>query len=297
MKNKIMFFMALASLNVFGQNNYENDVKSIKAMSGCYEVSFNFAETFSVNENYEKHKDYHSGALEWVEIAEEKPGKIVLQHILIVNPKGIGKDAVVKHWRQDWIYQNRDMYIFDKDMHWIYKSLPAGEVKNQWTQAVYQVDDSPRYTASGSWVHVDGKHYWEAKADSPLPRRDYTKRDDYNVMIRGNRHEITDWGWLHFQDNKKVVREERDNVLVEEIGKEYYVKVDQEKCLPAQKYWEEYAPLWSTVRTTWNSRLNQKKDLYIKPNLEDVYLYKQLIELSPNDHQKATKFVKDYIKQ
>ena len=115
MKNKLVILLSLATISMAAQNSYEKDVASIKSMSGCYKVSFNFAETFPNSKDYEKHKDYHSGALEWVEVAEEKPGKIVLQHILVVNPKGEGKDAIVKHWRQDWLYQNTNFYLFDKN--------------------------------------------------------------------------------------------------------------------------------------------------------------------------------------
>ena len=32
------------------------------------------------------------------------------------------------------------------------------------------------------------------------------KEDDYDIMIRGNRHEIVSDGWIHDQDNKKVIK-------------------------------------------------------------------------------------------
>ena len=31
-----------------------------------------------------------------------------------------------------------------------------------------------------------------------------SQRSDYNLMERTNRHEITDYGWVHIQDNKKI---------------------------------------------------------------------------------------------
>lgn len=188
MKKIVFMAIALTSGWAFAQN--QQDVQSIKAMTGCYQVTFNFAETFSPNKEYEKKKNYKSGGLEWVTVADETPGKIALQHILIVNPKGEGKDAIVKHWRQDWLYENTDLYVFDKENKWKYKKLNPNEVKGQWTQIVYQVDDAPRYSGSGSWVHIDGKNYWESNADAPLPRREYTTRNDYNVLNRNNRHEI-----------------------------------------------------------------------------------------------------------
>ena len=97
---------------------------------------------------------------------------------------------IVKHWRQDWLFQNTDFYSYNGDNQWKYVTKSKDEVKGQWTQKVYQVDDSPRYEGSATWVHVDGKSYWENTTDAPLPRREYTKRSDYNITVRGNRHEI-----------------------------------------------------------------------------------------------------------
>ena len=86
------------------------------------------------------------------------------------------------------------------------KKLDKKDVKGQWTQKVFQVDDSPRYEGSGYWVHLDQKSYWENTTSAPLPRREYTKRNDYNVTERGNRQEITSTGWVHDQNNKKIIR-------------------------------------------------------------------------------------------
>lgn len=295
MKTKSIFLLALVGSLYQAQKT--EDINAIKAMTGCYQVSFNFSETFSPEKDYQKKENYHSKALEWVTIAEEKPNKLVLQHILVVNPSGKGKEAVVKHWRQDWEYQKTDLYIFDKDNHWIYKKLPSEKVKGQWTQTVYQVDDSPRYAASGTWIHTDGKHYWEANADAPLPRREYTTRKDYNVLNRTNRQEITPWGWLHFQDNTKILREKGrpDTIIAEEIGKEKYIRVDDAKCTPAKVFWKEYASLWAAVREQWQERFNKKEDLYTLPKTKDTHLYTPLMKLSPDQTEDAKKLVKNYI--
>lgn len=288
--------MLLAAMGSINAQNKE-DVQAIKDMSGCYEVSFNFAETFSPNKDYEKKKNHTSRGLEWVTVAEETPGKIVLQHILVVNPKGEGKNAIVKHWRQDWLYQNTDLYTFDKENHWKYEKLNAKEVKGQWTQVVYQVDDAPRYSGSGTWIHADGRRYWESTADAPLPRREYTTRNDYNVLVRTNKQEHFDWGWLHDQDNKKVLRQDgqKDAVIAEEKGLEYYRKVDNNKCIIAENYWKEYAPLWKAVRQTWDERMAQKKDIWVKKDVKDTYLYEPLMKLEANQTKEAQKLVKAYL--
>jgi len=96
---------------------------------------------------------------------------------------------IIKHWRQDWIYENTEFYIYDHDNKWSFLKLPNDNVKGQWTQKVFQVDDSPRYEGSGSWVYVDGKKYWESTTDAPLPRREYTTRSDYNLTDIYSRNE------------------------------------------------------------------------------------------------------------
>lgn len=295
MKKQITLLAVAFGAMVFAQN--QKDIQSIKAMTGCYEVSFNFAETFPKIPGYEKKKNYRSGALEWITVAEESPKNIKLQHILIVNPQGSGKDAIVKHWRQDWAYENTDLYVYDKDGHWKYKKLNPADVKGQWTQTVYQVDDAPRYSGTGTWIHTDGKNYWESTADAPLPRREYTTRKDYNVMVRGNRHEIYDWGWIHDQDNKKIVRKDGqpDTEIVQEKGIEYYTKVDEGKCRIARDYWKEYEPLWKSVRQSWDEEMAKKKDITTLPNVEDIYLYEDLMNLKPTQTTEAKVLVKKYI--
>lgn len=297
MKTKNLLAVLSIGTGIFATAQNQKDVKAIKAMTGCYDVSFNFAETFSKQKEYEKKKNYRSGALEWITVAEESPKKIELQHILIVNPQGSGKDAIVKHWRQDWKFENTDLHVFDKGSNWKFKKLPAEIVKGQWTQIVYQVDDAPRYSGTGTWVHLDGRTYWESAADAPLPRREYTTRKDYNVLVRGNHQEIFDWGWIHDQDNKKILRKDgaADETIVEEKGLEYYKKVDDAKCIIAQNYWKEYAPLWKTVRQTWDEELAKNKDLSVTPDVEDIFLYKDLMKLTPKQNKEAKELVKKYI--
>ena len=170
------------------QDKKKQDQNAIKKMCGCYEVTFDFAETFEYSNDttYTPSQVKHDKGLEWVELVEDAENKIVLQHLLIVgnpsNPK------VIKHWRQDWLFENRDLYVYDSNNKWNYVNLTENEVKGQWTQKVFQVDDSPRYEGTATWVHVDGKSFWENTIDAPLPRREYTKRSDYNVTVRRNRH-------------------------------------------------------------------------------------------------------------
>ena len=84
----ILASIMLASLSVKGQDiKKQEDIKAIKSMCGCYEVQFNFAETFSYSKDslYKKSPAKHDTALEWVELLEDQSNKISLQHLLIVG--------------------------------------------------------------------------------------------------------------------------------------------------------------------------------------------------------------------
>ena len=281
MKEVTLFTVLILTFSLFGnaQNKKKQDQEAIKKMCGCYEVSFDFAETFeySNDTSYIPSKVKHDKGLEWVELVEDGENKIVLQHLLIVGRSD--KQSVIKHWRQDWLYENTDLYMYDVNNIWNYTSLSKDDVKGQWTQKVFQVDDSPRYEGSSSWVHVDGKSYWENTTDAPLPRREYTKRDDYNLTVRRNRHEIVTDGWVHDQDNDKVIREqgeEEDKILAQEKGLNTYKKVDDAKCKTATEWWKENKETWHLVRQKWDEVFSRNSDLKLRGKVEGKPLYSYL---------------------
>ncbi|WP_163407723.1 DUF6607 family protein [Flavobacterium ajazii] len=294
MITKSLYFSAIMALTFgsgFSQDKKQQDIKSIKSMCGCYEVKFNFTETFSYPKDslsYKPSETKHESALEWVELVEDTPNKISMQHLLIVSD-----DMIIKHWRQDWLYENTDLYLFDKNTSWKYKKLDKKAVKGQWTQKVYQVDDSPRYEGTATWVHVDGQDYWANVTDAPLPRREHTKRNDYNVLKRRNIHEITSTGWNHEQDNQKLVRDDsgKDVLLAEEKGMDVYTKVADSKCLAGQKWWKENNALWKNVRDKWQTLFERHKDLNLEAKVDKKSLYSLLFDLKPN----ATKAETDVI--
>ncbi|WP_435136165.1 DUF6607 family protein [Formosa sp. A9] len=260
------------------QKKKKQDQDAIKSMCGCYEVNFNFAETFNyANDSaYVPSKVKHDKGLEWVQLVEDSKDDISLQHLLIVGDPA--HPHIVKHWRQDWEYENTDLYVYNGDNAWNYVSLPKADVKGQWSQKVFQVDDSPRYEGSASWVHVDGKSYWENTTTAPLPRREYTQRSDYNITLRRNRQEITKDGWVHDQDNDKVIREagKQDVVIAQEKGYNTYKKVDDSKCKAAQDYWAKTSAKWALVRAKWDEVFARDTNLNLEEKVDNKQLYKYL---------------------
>jgi hypothetical protein len=271
------------------ENKKAEDIKAIKSMCGCFEVEFNFAETFQFtkDENYKPSKTKREFGLEWVELVEDQPSKLVLQHLLIVDT------MIVKHWRQDWEFENTKFQQFYKDKTWKFQQLTKADVKGQWSQKVYQVDDSPRYQGTATWVHVDGRHFWTNTTDAPLPRREHTIRSDYNVLKRTNTQEIVKDGWIHNQDNVKILRDDngKDKILAKEKGTDYYTKVADSRCKASQDYWKKTAAMWKNVRDKWDVVYAQNKDVNMETKVDGKTLYEFLFNLKPT----ATKAESDKI--
>ncbi len=283
---KLSFVLATLSTSTFALHAQKSeDQKAIKDMCGCYEVEFNFAETFKHPKDpatYVPSKDKHEKAYEWVQLIEDQPNKISMQHLLLV-----GKDMVIKHWRQDWLFQNTNFYDYQGFNNWKFVKQSPEQVKGQWTQKVYEVSDEPRYEGSATWARIDGRTFWHSTANAPLPRREYTTRKDYNITSRMNEHEIVATGWIHNQDNKKIVRgtDGSSYVLAEEKGYNTYTKVDDSKCKKAQEWWVANEGFWSKVRSKWNAEFAKNKDITLQPKVNGASLFVALEKLKTTASQ------------
>ncbi|NKI35715.1 hypothetical protein HFP89_11135 [Wenzhouxiangella sp. XN79A] len=229
------------------------DRQAILSMVGEFGVTFAFDETVPLAQGYETREPKRSGAAEAVILVEDSGDRIVLQHLLLM-----GTDGVIKHWRQDWVWQADSRFEFTDDQTWTLVPLDEDETRGQWTQCVYEVSDAPRYCGTGDWNHRYGSATWTSdRTWRPLPRREYTTREDYTALNVENRHTITPTGWTHEQDNSKVVRvdgETRD-VLVREFGFNHYIRTDRTDFSPVYDYWDDTAAFWAQVRNVWSDRL------------------------------------------
>lgn len=289
MKQFSIIILILFTTNLFTQN--KKDVDAIKKMCGCFEVEFKFAETFEYlnDSSYMGSKNYKAKALELALLIKDEKNHLSIQHILI------SEKSIIKHWRQDWIYQNTSLYSYSTNNLWTFTELDKKNVKNEWTQKVYQVDDSPRYEGTSQWVHYKNKSYWENVADAPLPRREYTKRDDYNLMQRGNKHEIVDDGWIHEQDNLKVDRNNIDFVLAEEKGYNYYKRVDDSNCIKAIDWWNENQEKWALVRKKWEDIYSRKENISLKKLVNNKPLFSYLFKNEVQNKQEITSIIDNFV--
>ena len=230
-----------------------DDREAILAMAGVFTVDFDFRETVPIKPGYALHGPHHEVApVEVAHVVRDEPGFISLQHMLVFGPK------VVKHWRQDWLFENRDLYEYERPLRWRHREISAQEARGTWTQRVYQIDDSPRYQCFGRWSHEHGLSAWESNwAARPKPRRELShRREDYEVLVSRNRHSLAAYGWVHEQDSYKVaLREGGREVLARESGVNCYRRLDASRGAAGLVYWKRYAHRWAEVVAFWEARL------------------------------------------
>ncbi len=295
----ILVIVLAFTLHSNAQNKKSKDQEAIKKMCGCFEVTFNFSETFNYSNDslYRPSETKVDKGLEYAVAIVDEDDKISIQHLLQVGRPD--QPMIVKHWRQDWLFENTDFYMYNGDNEWLFENKSKEDVEGQWTQKVYQVDDSPRYEGSGTWIHVDGKNYWENTTTAPLPRREYTKRSDYNVTLRGNRQEITKYGWLHDQDNAKIIREagKEDVVLAKEKGYNTYVKVEDSRCQATIDWWKANQDKWALVRNKWDKVYGRDKDLLLETKVDNKPLYKFLFDDAVVKQKEINTTIESFVKK
>ncbi|MGC4088948.1 MAG: hypothetical protein QM756_13825 [Polyangiaceae bacterium] len=274
------------------------DQAAILEMAGSFRVEFNFEETVALTPGYQLRPPSKSGATELVLVLVNAPGRVSLQHVLVM---GSGADAgVVKHWRQDWTFEDASLLEFAGKRRWRRVALSLEQRRCTWSQAVFEVDDSPRYEGYGRWVHGPGGADWLSNATwRPLPRREYTKRSDYDVLLGLNRHRLTDKGWEHEQDNVKLVLEPRHE-LARERGLNRYERVDSSATSAGERYWQAAAPFWASVRHEWESVFATHPNLELRTEVEGKRLYERLFERAEQPAEASSaaalpQFVRDTI--
>lgn len=258
---------------------FERDRASILAMAGSFEVDFDFIETASFAPDYNIKPRKRSGGHEVVQVIEDRGDFISLQHILVVGGE---RKFPIKHWRQDWRYEPSRVLVHVGDNAWAWRDLPEAERQGAWSQTVYQVDDAPRYGAVGRWSYERGAPEWSPPAEwRPLPRRDATTRDDYDVIDAINRHALTPTGWVHEQDNSKLVlRDGAPEILVREVAVNTYRRSDAVAVAVATEWWDATALFWAGVRRAW-SDIEARHDIFgLTIRGEPEELYGQILALA-----------------
>ncbi|MEM1412025.1 MAG: DUF6607 family protein [Pseudomonadota bacterium] len=279
------------ALQVEGIDDKERDRRAILAMAGAYRTTFDFIETVGFTADYTPSTPYQSWGTEYVYVVEDKPDFISLQHILVMSIQledgSMSEPMVIKHWRQDWTWEDRDLQEYAGFNAWKRKSLKRRDVQGSWSQAVFQVDDSPRYETWGRWTHEPGYSHWESETTyRPLPRREFSVRDDYQALVGVMRISITPTGWVMEEDALKTVlnadgtARETSPYLAREAGISRYEHIVDYDFSAGDAYWQRTGNFWAVVRDYWRGMYEETDGFALHKSVEGVPMFAALFQLA-----------------
>lgn len=274
-------WLLIASLLAASAVHAATPEQQIRGMQGCFEVTYEFVETFTRVPQYPFHSaPYRTSGLEWVSLDRDAAGEIHLQHILTTEMGSI------KHWRQEWIQEAKSLWTFQGGARWT-KSAVVPE-PGMWMQRVTQVDDSPRYECQAHWVHTGQKDLWECESPSPLPRREATHRSDYDVLQRVTQMYLTPAGWMHEQDNAKVQSSPVRQVVAEEKGFERYRRLPDGECQEGREWWNENRAVWGFIQDEWHRLYETRTELNFRAEVDGAPLWAALSDWADQHKHSAS---------
>jgi hypothetical protein len=261
----------------------ERDRQSILAMAGDYRVRFNFRETVPFVSDYTPLEPKTSGGHESVRVIKDDGDFIQLQHTLVAEHGG--ETMIIKHWRQDWTYQPRNVLVYERRNYWALANVSSADRRGAWSQTVWQTDDSPRYGGVGRWDYSNGRTIWiSGPTARPLARRDAIRNPPYERYNSINRHALTPTGWVHEQDNEKIgTRDGQLVAIVHEDGVNTYDRFNQYQVSAADSYWADTADYWAGVRQAWDEAITRRRGVWVEEQAEwGSVVSQQLMTLADN---------------
>ena len=285
------------------KNKKDQDRLAILSMTGEYKVSFEFNELYGSKPNYALDNPYKSWGTEVIIIVENKENFISLQHIMVMymqNKEGkVLGPYIQKHWRQDWTYEDTEILNFQGNRVWQINKI-AKEL-GSWSQTVFQVDDTPRYESYGTWVHSDGASRWVSKSTPrPLPRREFSVRNDYDILLGLNKILVMPWGWVMEEMNEKI--KNKNIYLGSEYGVARYQKIKDYQFKPAYDYWKNTKTYWQEVRKIWRNVITKNNIFCLNEKIDSkptyIHFFSQAETYSNHKEiQKSRQEIKDITEQ
>jgi hypothetical protein len=280
---------AWKALRAPGLASQERDRRAILAMAGTYRVSFDFLEVDAYVPPGRAPGPYQSWGTEKVYVDRDNAGSISLVHILEMRLLGkdgaVGEPFVIKHWRQDWEFEPADIVEYRGRDRWQRRALTAAERQGAWRQTVYQVDESPRYASTGRWQHSASFSTWlSADTLRPLPRREWSVRDDYQALLGSNRHTVGPTGWTQEENNLKAVLTPGREIdperpyLAREYGMARYERLRDADFAAADRYQQRTRAFWTRVTQAWASAFAGQGELTLRGPVDKLGLFAPLFE-------------------
>lgn len=246
-------------------SRFEQDRQSILAQAGQYRVHFDMRENVSFHADYDPMEGKLSGGSEIVRVVYDKGDRISLQHILVMEHEG--QAIVIKHWRQDWVYQPETVLTYVGANEWALTPVSADQRAGAWSQTVWQTDDSPRYGGVGRWTYANGMKAWSSEPTwRPLARRDAVLNPVYDRYLGTNRHALTPNGWVHIQDNMKMDGRAGGEpvAIVQEDVINTYDRSTSYSPKAGDDYWAATQDYWAAVRDAWDAAIAVTGRVYVE---------------------------------
>jgi hypothetical protein len=260
-----VLFSACAALNPAAKSSVAQSPRevgraAISQMAGCYVVDYNYHETKSLKPVYERDArvydpNENKTALEYIRALDEGDNRIRLQHVLFLldangNPLA---DSMIRHQAEDWEFEPQFVWNYQGHSRWT--RADVSQTRGQWVRRITNLDDGLRYQCLAPWRSAGLRSEWECGENfAPIPGRETRdmKRSDYQALMRHSRLVVFDASWLERQKNvKTIVDAESTTPLAEEVGRNWYVRVDDAKCAQAAQWTTEHLPFWTLLQQTW----------------------------------------------
>ena len=276
-----------------GLSAQERDRRAILAMAGPYRVSFDFLEVLRFDPASKPDAPYQSWGTEYVFAAEDRDDFIALQHILVMRVQmedgAASRPIVIRHWRQEWRYQAETLLAYEGANTWARRPVSSQQRTGAWVQSVYQVDDSPRYAARGRWQHNDSHSTWISDETwRPLPRREWSVRKDYQVLVGTNRHTITADGWAQEENNLKLALDANGTArtatpyLAREYGFARYQRIRDYDFSAGESYFARTEPFWAEVRAAWRELAQREPRFTLRAAVDQGRLFEPFFDYAQN---------------
>ena len=257
------------------------------ALAGTFAVSYRHAETTTLSPGRALAEPYVAEARECVRVVDRAPGRVSLQHLLLIGDAPL----VVKHWREDWEYAATQRLVFDGPVsgggRWSVQTVSPEP--GQWTRTVYAADDAPGYAAVGRWTHRGGVSEWETDGSAAAPAARHTldraARDgtgaawgrvqDEVVVVQ---HGAVAGGWT--REESVVKLSAAGAPLAREHGVVRYVRRGAGDPPAVVAYWRRVGGFWAAVRTGWAERLTAGTTHVVQDRLADGPRWRALFALA-----------------
>ena len=279
---------AWQALQEKGLSDFERDRRAILAMAGTYRVTFDFLEVTPFGAQDKPKAPYQSWGTEKVYVDSDTGRSISLVHILemrIVQADGtVSEPMVTKHWRQDWSYEPTHIVEYQGNDRWERRQLaPAQASQARGCRPCIRSTSRRAMRASESGSTPAASRRWlSGETWRPLPRREWSVRDDYQVLVGTNRHTVIADGWVQEENNLKAVLTQSRELDPSRpyVGREYgvarYERIRDADFAAADRYYERTKEFWDQVRDRWSKVFAERGSVTLRGPVDKLGLFQPL---------------------